>query len=203
LPVVAQHPHDFNVARTRGRGFSSLERAGTGACPNDPPDIRSCQSSDQATKLHTLIETIGAPYGGGADNHQSQASVTDPNIMIAGLRSRGFALLRHEFATNAAKYGALSVSEGRVDIAFAEEGDNFVLTWTESGGLLSIRRWTAKVSAPFSPKRPSADNSVPRFCAIGNAKAFRYGSLSQPNGLAIETGAKRPPGRLSGVNPRR
>lgn len=90
--------------------------------------------SDQATTLHALIETIVAPYGGGADNHQSRASVTGPDIMIAGGAVTSFALLLHEFATNAAKYGALSVSEGRVDIACAEEGDNFFLTWNESGG---------------------------------------------------------------------
>jgi two-component sensor histidine kinase len=43
-------------------------------------------------------------------------------------------LLLHEFATNAAKYGALSNPDGRIDIVCLEEGANFILTWTESGG---------------------------------------------------------------------
>jgi two-component sensor histidine kinase len=42
--------------------------------------------------------------------------------------------LMHEFATNAAKYGALSTPDGRVDIVCVDEGDRFVLTWSESGG---------------------------------------------------------------------
>jgi PAS domain S-box-containing protein len=101
-----------------------------------PRTSEAASRSDQATTLHALIETIVAPYGGGADDNQSRASVTGPDIMIAGGAVTSFALLLHEFATNAAKYGALSVSEGRVDIACAQEGDNFVLTWTETGGPL-------------------------------------------------------------------
>jgi PAS domain S-box-containing protein len=99
-----------------------------------PRTSEAASRSDQATTLHRMIETIVEPYGAGADNRQSRASVTGPDIMIAGDAVTSFALLLHEFATNAAKYGALSVSEGRVDIACAEEGDNFVLTWIESGG---------------------------------------------------------------------
>jgi two-component sensor histidine kinase len=44
------------------------------------------------------------------------------------------ALLLHEFATNAAKYGALSTPTGRVQVDCSEHDDAFVLTWTESGG---------------------------------------------------------------------
>jgi two-component sensor histidine kinase len=43
-------------------------------------------------------------------------------------------LLLHEFATNAAKYGALSTPHGRVDIACEAADDRFVVTWVESGG---------------------------------------------------------------------
>jgi two-component sensor histidine kinase len=44
------------------------------------------------------------------------------------------ALLFHEFATNAAKYGALSTPTGQIEIACAERGQNVVITWTEQGG---------------------------------------------------------------------
>lgn len=45
-------------------------------------------------------------------------------------------LLLHELATNAAKYGALSVPEGRVHISWlVEEGSGTLrLKWVESGG---------------------------------------------------------------------
>jgi two-component sensor histidine kinase len=44
------------------------------------------------------------------------------------------ALLLHEFATNAAKYGALSTPAGRVGVACSERDDVFMLVWTEHGG---------------------------------------------------------------------
>jgi two-component sensor histidine kinase len=44
------------------------------------------------------------------------------------------ALFFHELGTNAAKYGALSVGGGRVTIASRRDGDNFVITWSETGG---------------------------------------------------------------------
>jgi len=37
----------------------------------------------------------------------------------------------HELATNAAKYGAFSASDGRVDIGLSLDGDSFSLTWHE------------------------------------------------------------------------
>jgi two-component sensor histidine kinase len=40
----------------------------------------------------------------------------------------------HEFTTNAAKYGAFSASEGYVQIECAEDGDRFILPWTERSG---------------------------------------------------------------------
>lgn len=47
------------------------------------------------------------------------------------------ALVMHELATNAAKYGALSVAGGRVAIDWTIAGDNpphLELTWREHGG---------------------------------------------------------------------
>lgn len=44
------------------------------------------------------------------------------------------ALLFHELGTNGMKYGALSVPEGRVGIAWRNEGRDILLEWKESGG---------------------------------------------------------------------
>jgi two-component sensor histidine kinase len=42
----------------------------------------------------------------------------------------------HELATNAAKYGALSVPHGRVEVSWAPapDGRSLELSWTERGG---------------------------------------------------------------------
>jgi two-component sensor histidine kinase len=44
-------------------------------------------------------------------------------------------MILHELATNAAKYGALSVEDGRIEIAWrAEPGGGLRLTWREHDG---------------------------------------------------------------------
>jgi len=44
------------------------------------------------------------------------------------------ALLIHELATNATKYGSLSNDRGRVTIATRVEGDDYLLEWNEIDG---------------------------------------------------------------------
>ncbi|MEZ2221774.1 PAS domain S-box protein [Rhizobium sp. RCC_161_2] len=99
-----------------------------------PRTSDAASRNEQATTLHALIQTIVAPYDITTDSRQSRAIVTGPDIAISGSAVTSFALLLHEFATNAAKYGALSTSGGRVDIACVEDAEHFILTWTESGG---------------------------------------------------------------------
>ena len=89
--------------------------------------------SDQAensTTLQTLIHAIVAPY----DEAQRRVVISGPDVPVSASLATSFALVLHEFATNAAKYGALSTPTGRVDIACAETNDVFSLTWTERGG---------------------------------------------------------------------
>ncbi len=48
----------------------------------------------------------------------------------------------HELATNAAKYGALSTTEGHVDIAWTlageVDGQTLAISWCESGGVAVV-----------------------------------------------------------------
>jgi len=44
------------------------------------------------------------------------------------------ALIFHELATNAAKYGALSAPHGRIALAWMKQGNRVVFDWAESGG---------------------------------------------------------------------
>lgn len=89
---------------------------------------------EQSTTLHTLIRTILSPYENRSAGDQARIAISGPDIQLAGGPVTTFALLLHEFATNAAKYGALSTPTGDIDIACSEREGQFTLTWQERGG---------------------------------------------------------------------
>jgi two-component sensor histidine kinase len=90
------------------------------------------RTARQAT-LETLIETIVAPYQGD-HLQQNRIQVHCCDFALKGDAVTGFALLINEFATNSAKYGALSAPDGHVEIHCAEHNDRFFVKWTETGG---------------------------------------------------------------------
>lgn len=94
------------------------------------------QSAALPTTLKSLIETIVAPFD---DPQHSQISVSGQDVPVSGSAVSSVALLVHEFATNATKYGALSNPGGTVEIVCAEKGEMIVLTWTERGGPPVVR----------------------------------------------------------------
>ncbi len=64
-------------------------------------------------------------------------SVSGTDIKVGTRPSLSLALILHELATNAIKYGALSTPEGRIAIGWEVAGrksDRFKLVWTETGG---------------------------------------------------------------------
>ncbi len=78
-----------------------------------------------------LLRTLFVPYEGDAD----RITVTGADAVIGTRAATALALLFHELATNAVKYGALSRPEGRVTVAAEEAPDDRLrLTWTERGG---------------------------------------------------------------------
>jgi PAS domain S-box-containing protein len=86
----------------------------------------------QLSSLADLISTVFAPYGSDFGNARIAAQGTD--VQIGGKALTSIALLLHEFATNAAKYGALSEPTGRIDISWTTEEDALELIWAEHGG---------------------------------------------------------------------
>lgn len=73
------------------------------------------------------------PYRSG---DRSRISATGPSVMLGREAATTLALCFHELATNALKYGALSVSEGHVglDWAVSRADDLLTIRWVESGG---------------------------------------------------------------------
>lgn len=65
-----------------------------------------------------------------------QLDISGCHIAVNALAAQNFALIIHEFVTNAAKYGALSTPEGRVHIEgrVDTEVNHFIFSWPERGG---------------------------------------------------------------------
>ncbi|MDH2357041.1 PAS domain S-box protein [Bradyrhizobium sp. SSUT112] len=85
--------------------------------------------TEQVATLHALIYKVTEPYL--SDQAQSRVVITGPDLSIGPGMLTNFALVLHEFATNALKYGALAVPHGKVRIKCFEEGENFSITWEE------------------------------------------------------------------------
>jgi PAS domain S-box-containing protein len=80
--------------------------------------------------LHALLRELLAPY---ETEHGGRISVTGSDVSIDDGAATPLALLFHELATNAAKYGALLSAGGSVEIIAERRGDRVVMTWTERG----------------------------------------------------------------------
>ena len=64
-----------------------------------------------------------------------QARWEGPEIFLSPRAANALSLALHELATNAVKFGALSVDTGHVSLRWAvRRNGGFDLTWTETGG---------------------------------------------------------------------
>ena len=81
-------------------------------------------------ELHSLVKEELAAYDG-----EERARIDGPNLVMQPDIAQGVAVALHELATNAAKYGALSVAQGHVRVEWSRASDGrLVLRWTEVGG---------------------------------------------------------------------
>lgn len=87
-------------------------------------------SSSSSTSLKGMLDVVLAPY---SVNQDERIRIEGPDIAIDDRSATPLALFFHELATNATKYGALSVAEGRVVIEI-ESADTVSLTWRETDG---------------------------------------------------------------------
>jgi two-component sensor histidine kinase len=73
------------------------------------------------------------PYNEEAENGE-RVVFTGDDVVIDDAAATPLALLFHELATNAAKYGGLATSGGHVTITGKADGSNYVIEWVEQGG---------------------------------------------------------------------
>lgn len=88
----------------------------------------------QSADLGVMIEDIFAPYRGA----MSEIRLAGRPLRIQPQAAVTLALVLHELATNAAKYGAMSVPGGVLDVFWRIEGMGgeavLIVDWTESNG---------------------------------------------------------------------
>ena len=93
------------------------------------------QSRWTGARLADIVAEELAPY---RDAEGGRVSVEGPDVLLEPKAAQALALAIHELTTNAAKFGALSVPDGRLAIGWRAEGEaprsRLSLLWTESGG---------------------------------------------------------------------
>jgi PAS domain S-box-containing protein len=90
------------------------------------------ESHWKGAELHTLITQELAPY---SQDGQTRLHIEGENLLLDPDAAQAIAMSLHELATNAAKYGSLSVPDGKVHTEAARSADGeLFLRWTETGG---------------------------------------------------------------------
>lgn len=93
--------------------------------------IRPAEDGGGAGTLHRLFNILFAPY---QDGQQTRIRVTGTDLQLGAHTASTLALIFHELATNALKYGALSVPEGHVDVKAEIIDGACAIGWREQGG---------------------------------------------------------------------
>ncbi len=88
----------------------------------------------QDAGLRDIIESELKPFTKSDAGDGHEMTLSGPPIRVSVETAQPLAMALHELATNAVKYGALSVPTGSLDIAWRTEGDRIYLSWQESGG---------------------------------------------------------------------
>jgi PAS domain S-box-containing protein len=89
---------------------------------------------EHSATLAAIVRTVLSPYAAAAHEDVARISMTGPDVFVAAKAATNFALLLHEFATNAAKYGALSVPAGQVSVEWDVKDGALQLVWRERHG---------------------------------------------------------------------
>jgi two-component sensor histidine kinase len=90
-------------------------------------------SEGKAALLGDLVAILLRPYDDlGAFSGRIRVAV--PRMGVGEAAATTLALIIHELATNAMKYGALSVPTGTLDVSGTDQEETLVLAWTERDG---------------------------------------------------------------------
>jgi PAS domain S-box-containing protein len=82
--------------------------------------------------LSSIVGQEMAPY---SEKGNAQVRTEGPRVLLEPEAAQAFAMILHELATNASKYGALSVPNGQVDLRWSHGSSGKLrLIWAETNG---------------------------------------------------------------------
>ncbi|CAN5230934.1 hypothetical protein BH10PSE2_BH10PSE2_17370 [soil metagenome] len=122
--------------------------------------------------LHAFLAALFNPYAD--DQGQARVRISGDDALFDDQAATSVALLFHELATNAAKYGALSQAGGEVRLTSQLADGRFVLRWTEHGG--------PAILGP--PSRTGFGSSLATLSVEGQLGG-RLERIWDPNGLVV------------------
>lgn len=93
------------------------------------------QDHGETVDPRQIADDILEPYRG---DRSDAIAISGSSVRLSARKGRMFGLALHEIATNSAKYGALSVAKGRVQLEFhvdgGERASRLEVRWQEFGG---------------------------------------------------------------------
>ena len=95
------------------------------------PGIMGTEHESEQTTMDALVRTVLQPYEDGSPH---RIILNGPDVPVGAKAVTGLALVLHESATNAVKYGSLSRPDGSIRVTWDASGDEFHLDWDEIGG---------------------------------------------------------------------
>ena len=125
--VGRQHPDAARFADALRDRIFALGRAHDFVRPHS----RASAPRSHPATLQWLIGELLTPY---LSEGQERVAFEGEDVAIDDAAATPLALLFHELATNAAKYGALGRPDGRLVISTGTNGANVTMRWREHGG---------------------------------------------------------------------
>lgn len=88
------------------------------------------ETEPRVAPIKELLQETLKPFVGRKD----RISFDGPPAALVEEAAGALALAVHELATNALKYGALSVPDGKIQVQWTREGERAILAWNEKEG---------------------------------------------------------------------
>ncbi|HEV7354214.1 MAG TPA: PAS domain-containing protein [Brevundimonas sp.] len=193
-----QHPAAAEFARTLRTRISALARAHEFVRPH----TEASRPTVGSMTLHAFLAALFRPYV--SDDGRPQVEIVGDDMGFDDQSATPVALLFHELATNAAKYGALSRPGGRVRLETSTRDDRFLLSWRERGGPTvrppersgfgsSLTRLSVEgqlggdIHRTWAPEGLQVDISLPA-SAMSRRRAALRGDGNPIAGSALDTG---------------